>query len=313
MKWGDMTVSHRIALLQWLLPPLIALLVVLYQTVFVGYVHSSWGAEGHYLVEIVFYGIAGPLVTFFVLNWIRRWQDEKERAQRKIREQETRLALVRVEEGKLVAQHLHREVLPNLAYVANKIDHTRNRLLLDSPEPNWADQELKNVTGTLRETIGELRDKIKALRKGLPLQSLSEESNFIEEVRRRATTFGKQHQIEVEVSVRGEGKPLSYGLESALWCVIGEALNNIALHAHAKHVGVELDLSSAEQVVLSIGDDGRGFDPRAWRANPKGLGLIHMQEEVNQGGGTLTVESTPGKGTTITTAFPLWRRVRSHE
>jgi len=305
MKWKDLVVSRRVALLQWVLPALIALWVVLYQTVLVSYLHNQLGHRVHYIVEILFYGAVGPLVTFFVLAWIRRWLVEKERAERKVREQEKRLAFIRLEEGRRVAQHLHREVLPNLAYVANKIDHLRAKLL--GKIPNHVDQELEKATGTLRETIGELRDKINTLRRGLPLQSLREESDFIAEVRRRADSFGKLHQVEVEVSVKGEARPLPYKLESSLWRIIGEALNNIALHAQATRVHLQLDVSDLERVVLCISDDGRGFDPRAWRSDPKGLGLIHMHEEADQGGGSLTVESAPGKGTKITAAFPLLR------
>lgn len=304
MEWKRWLVSRRVALLQWLLPLLIIVWVVIYQTVLVPFVHNTWGPHWHRAMEVLLYGLVGPLVTFFVLAWIQRWLVEKERAERTVREQEQRLTLVREEEGRRTAQHLHREVLPNFAYVANKLDHIRTRLLQD---PAQADQELEKVEDLLREATGELRDKINTLRKGLPLRSLNTESNFLSEVRRRTAEFGKLHQVTVSVQVQGKESPLPYHVETSLWRILGEALNNVALHAQAQHIRLILDLSDPERVTLSVADDGRGFNPQAWRANPKGLGLIHMHEEADLSGGSLAVESAPGRGTRITATLPLQR------
>lgn len=310
MRWKDLIVSRRVALLKWLLPLVIVLWVLLYQSVLVPLVHGTWGMDWHKIMEIALYGAVGPLVTFFVLAWIQRWLVEKERAERKVREQEERLTLVRLEEDRRIAQHLHREVLPNLAYVANKIDHIRGKLLGPKGSEFDPDRELEGVTGTLRETVGELREKINALRKGLPLRS-PEGSDFIAEVRRRAAAFGRQHGVEVSVGVRGEERPLPSGVEVSLWRILGEALGNVALHAQARQVRLELAFDS-DRVTLRVRDDGRGFDARAWRAAPKGLGLIHMREEADEGGGTLEVESAPGAGTEILAAFP-WKGASTRE
>lgn len=304
MEWKQPIVSRRVARLKWLLPFLIVLWVLLYQSILVPLVHNTWGQHWHRVMEILLYGAVGPLVTFFVLAWIQHWLEEKERTERKIREQEKRMALIREEEGRRIAQHLHREVLPNLAYIANKLEHIRGQLL---EEPDQADRELDKVEDLLREATAELRDKINALRQGLPLQSLNAELDFVAEVRRRAREFGKLHQVKVDVSILGERRPLPYAVESALWRILGEALNNVALHAHARHVQLTLDLRDPERVQLQIQDDGQGFDPRVWRANPKGLGLVHMHEETDQWGGTLAVESAPGRGTKITAVLPLPR------
>lgn len=298
-------VSRRVAFLQWALPTLILLFVVLYQTVFVGYIHDLLGAEGHYVVEVVFYGAMGPLVTFFVLAWIRRWLLEKEQIEQTIREQEKRMALIRVEEGKRVAQHLHREVLPNLAYVANKIDHTRTKLLQPQGHCAQADAELTKVTATLRETVGELREKINALRKGLPLVSLKRETNLVEELQRRLEEFKKLLHIDVRISLQGQERGIPHELESSLWRIIGEGLNNVALHAQARQGEIQLDFGNPRQVEVRITDNGIGFDAPAALEHPSGLGLIHMQEETQRHGGSLQVISQRGKGTTIVAVFSL--------
>jgi signal transduction histidine kinase len=66
----------------------------------------------------------------------------------------------------------------------------------------------------------------------------------------------------------------------------------------ASDVTVFLDLSGSSHVVISIKDNGRGFDLET-AAQSDGMGLISMQERVEDYGGTLQVQSTPGQGTTV--------------
>lgn len=305
MNRDELIISRRVTLLQWSLPILIIVLVVLYQTFFVNYIHDILGENVHYIVEVVFYGAMGPLATFLVLTWIRRWLVDKEKMEQKVREQEKRLALIRVEEGKRVAQHLHREVLPNLAYVHTKMDHIQGNLLLPEPDPKPVAQEIVKVMGTLRETIGELRDKINTLRKGSLLKSLKAGSNIAVELQRRADEFQQLLHLDVKIAIKGVQRTLPHELESSIWHIIGEGLNNIALHAQAKQAEVQLDFSDPQQLLLNIVDDGKGFDVGARLTHPTGLGLAHMAEEVDQRGGTLRIDSTKGEGTRIFAVIPL--------
>lgn len=304
MKWKNLMVSQRVARLQWLLPLVIGVVVVLYQSFFVDLVEQLEGHLWHYIVEIIFYGMVGPIVTFFVLMWIRRWLVEKEKAEQKIKEQEQRLALIKLEEGRRVAQHLHREVLPNMAYVANKIAHIRNKLP-PAAANQQLDDEMLTASNTLRDTIGDLRQKINQLRRGVTLHSLKEGSDFLAEVQRRTKEFEKMFQLKFDISIKGDTGNMPFAVESSLWRIIGEALNNIALHADATEVKLTLDFRDPQQVVLVIIDDGEGFNSEATLANGTGLGLLHMQEETGLQSGTLAVQSKPGQGTRITAAFPL--------
>lgn len=308
MKRHNLKVSERVARLQWVLPILIGVIVVAYQSLIVDWIHSVGGHRWHYLVEIIFYGIIGPVVTVFVLAWIRRWLVEKERAEQKIKEQEQRLTRIKLEEGRRVAQHLHREVLPNMAYVANKIAHIRNKLPCEKVNGRL-DEEMLAASSTLRETIGELRQKINLLRRGGTLQSFKQGVNFYEEVQRRMQEFDEMFETRSNLSIKGDPVNMPFKIESSLWRTIGEALNNIALHADASQVRIELDFRDPEQVVLVIVDDGEGFDTEAARSST-GLGLLHMQEEATTHGGTLVVQSKPGQGTRITAAYPLMKEGR---
>lgn len=298
-----MKVHERIALLQWTLPFFIAVIVILYQTFLVDAVHDWQGHEGHYVVEIIFYGVAGPFVTFFVLKWIRIWLVQKDQAEAKLRDHEIKLANFRLEEGKRVAGNLHREILPNLAYAANKIDLTRNQCSRASSLPVRADEELRNVSGTLRDSIRELRAKIGLLREGLSLESLPDEPEFFSALRNYLDEFADVNSINTSFSVVEPAIQVSVELERSIWLILKEALNNVAQHSKASNLVIEINTSSAGQVKLSISDNGIGFDLAQLRGS-EGFGLLHIKEEIDRWGGTLKIDSEAGHGMSIDAKLP---------
>jgi signal transduction histidine kinase len=99
-------------------------------------------------------------------------------------------------------------------------------------------------------------------------------------------------------------------IETACFRIAQEALTNIARHAKAKSVHVNLQLTGNE-LRLSVLDDGRGFDQMALKARPPqcaSLGLVSMMERATLVGGTLDILSSQGGGTRILASFPLrWR------
>ena len=92
--------------------------------------------------------------------------------------------------------------------------------------------------------------------------------------------------------------------EVALLRIGQEALSNVARHGRAEHVDVELR-AQAQELILSVSDDGVGFDPAASAPREDCFGLDGMAERARNAGGTLTVVSSPGHGTTVTTRLPL--------
>jgi signal transduction histidine kinase len=97
---------------------------------------------------------------------------------------------------------------------------------------------------------------------------------------------------------------LSPTAEVALLRIGQEALSNVARHGRAAHVDVELR-AHAQELILSVRDDGIGFDPAASAPREDCFGLDGMAERARNAGGTLTVVSSPGQGTTVTTRLPL--------
>jgi len=97
--------------------------------------------------------------------------------------------------------------------------------------------------------------------------------------------------------------PLTH--EQALFRVVQEALTNVARHAQAARVTVELH-ATPETVTLRVADDGRGFDPAAIQTGST-MGLRGMRERLARLGGTLTVDAVPGAGTRLVACLPRAR------
>src|SRR5206468_1427366 len=101
-----------------------------------------------------------------------------------------------------------------------------------------------------------------------------------------------------------DGDRLPPAVETALYRVTQEALTNVLRHAGAGRVSVVLQ-RPAGQVIVVVEDDGRGFDPESAPAAGPRLGLVGMRERLTLVGGSLTVESAPGRGTTLIAQVPL--------
>jgi len=97
---------------------------------------------------------------------------------------------------------------------------------------------------------------------------------------------------------------LTSEVETTLYRIAQEALNNIAKHARAESVDVILERRS-DQVLLIIEDDGVGFEQTTGRAPHQGFGLLGMQERAALVGATVQIESATGEGTTIIVRLPV--------
>ncbi len=95
-------------------------------------------------------------------------------------------------------------------------------------------------------------------------------------------------------------------VETAVYRIAQEALQNVMKHASAEHVHLRLSVT-AGTVLLEISDDGTGFDPASApeRAGPVGYGLPGMQQRAELLGGQLTTDSSPGRGTVVRLRVPI--------
>jgi signal transduction histidine kinase len=89
----------------------------------------------------------------------------------------------------------------------------------------------------------------------------------------------------------------------AIYRITQEALTNVARHAQATHVDVNLNINNG-QLMLNVQDDGSGFDPNRLTEQEE-LGLAGMRERAYLIGGDLIIESVPGQGTNVQLTLPL--------
>jgi PAS domain S-box-containing protein len=115
--------------------------------------------------------------------------------------------------------------------------------------------------------------------------------------------------VAIDASLAGTVPP---SIQTALYRILQETLTNVSKHAHAKHVSVRLH-HDVRTIQCSIGDDGIGFDLSAVCPNRErsGLGLIGIRERIAALGGTFSIASAPGRGTTLEMKIPLKNSRRS--
>lgn len=118
-----------------------------------------------------------------------------------------------------------------------------------------------------------------------------------------ADEYSRQYQVEVQFdALEIETTRLPAEVETALFRIMQESLTNVALHAQASRVDILLNHRNG-CLVMTIEDNGVGFDPNLI-ANETRLGLFGMRERVDMLGGRLMIESSEGKGTTISVEVP---------
>jgi signal transduction histidine kinase len=115
--------------------------------------------------------------------------------------------------------------------------------------------------------------------------------------------YSRQYPVEVQFdALEIEAIRLPADLETALFRIMQESLTNVALHAQASRVDILLNRRNS-CLVMTIEDNGIGFNPDELE-NGNRLGLFGMRERVVMLGGKLIIESSPGKGTTISVEVP---------
>ncbi|MFF8396502.1 GAF domain-containing sensor histidine kinase [Streptomyces sp. NPDC016172] len=164
-------------------------------------------------------------------------------------------------------------------------------------DPSRAKGELQQVAALAAEAADELRAAVVELR-----PAALDEDGLVATLRTQIQVLDRAHSARVTFAGHGV-KALPASQEEALLRVAQEALHNALRHSGADHVDVSLDRRGGG-AVLRVADDGDGFDPNAVRRAGRHLGLVSMRDRASGAGGTLTVESEPGKGTVIEMEVP---------
>jgi NarL family two-component system sensor histidine kinase LiaS len=229
------------------------------------------------------------------LNLLAEHLEEDEEDLEELRERTSRLsdqvrALAVVEERNRLARELHDSVKQNLFSVAMTASAIRARIEALDGAPIDIREMAQEVERNSKAAQQEMARLIADLRpESLYEQGLAEVLNDY------TLLLGAREHLLIYLDVHGNDKLLPPAVAEALYRVAQEALHNIARHARATRVDVDLRCIP-EQVSLTVEDNGVGFDPSEAH---QGLGLEHMQERMTEVGGVLSVESQPEIGTTV--------------
>ena len=155
--------------------------------------------------------------------------------------------------------------------------------------------EAREATASIRELVASTLQDVRRLALELRPSAL-DDFGLVPAVERLASNLSEQSDLVVDVEARLGDRRLPPEAETALYRIVQEALTNVVKHAAARRVSITFVRKEASAVVV-IEDNGRGFDPAAVRAGA--LGFTGMRERVELVGGRLTVEASPGAGTTL--------------
>jgi len=211
----------------------------------------------------------------------------------RVRQLRSRYAVVFAERSR-VGREIHDTLLQGLVGVALQFDAISEQV---RSSPLAARERLQRVRVEVERYINEARQSIWDLRS--PMLASQE---LPVAIRNAVATLGTGGPPAVEVAVVGRPVRHSPRIEEHVLRVCQEAVSNAIRHAGASQVQVTLAYR-AEGFELSVSDDGDGFDTSD-ASTPGRWGLINMGERAQQVGGTLTIDSTPGRGTRILLRMP---------
>ena len=204
-----------------------------------------------------------------------------------------RLAVL--EERERIGMDLHDGTIQSIYGVGLALENAR-MLLRDNPQV--AEDRLQKAMEDLNHTIRDIRNYILDLR---PRQLHGE--SLIEGLGRLITEF--RQNTKLEVSLAGPKEPLTDLTQvnaMSLFHICQEALANIAKHAKASKVSIDL-WATSERILLEVSDDGQGFELDKVNKTV-GHGLANMLTRVQNVGGDLDISSAPGEGTSILAWVP---------
>ena len=203
------------------------------------------------------------------------------------------------EERARIARELHDEAGQSLTGIVMSVEAAASSL---PPRASVSQERLERAKTLAQDTIEEIRKLVMDLR-----PAALDDLGLMPALRAYAEERLADRGVRVYLEPSKLDQRLPQHVESCLFRVVQEAITNIARHAHARHAHIQLRRRN-RSLTLLVEDDGTGFDMAEILESAdktRALGLLGMQERVALCGGSLQVESTPGKGTRITAELPL--------
>lgn len=201
------------------------------------------------------------------------------------------------EERKRIARELHDETGQALTSLVLGL-----RALHTTTSLEEAHQRTEELLAQARQALDGVHRLALELR-----PSTLDDLGLVPALRQCTSDFSRNLRIPINFEARGFRGRLQPHVEIALYRIVQEALTNIAKHAQATQISVTLE-HNGESVRAMVTDNGRGFDLKAILDSgdlDRGLGLFGMQERASLLGGSFTIDTDLGRGTSICVEVPL--------
>ena len=244
------------------------------------------------LTLVVF--LATAIITGQLASALRQRAEQARSRERELRllyEQAQELASL--QERQRLARELHDSVSQALYAIGLGAHTAREAIASDS------EQALASIDYVLALAEAGLAEMCALIFEFCP-ESLEIEG-LVAALTKQVAVLRTRYKLNVEADL-GEEPDLSMEMKHALYRIAQEALHNIVKHARASVVVLRL-ARQANEIILQVRDNGRGFDQAGHF--PGHLGLRSMHERVSKMGGTLTIESVPGQGTCVGVRMPI--------
>lgn len=221
----------------------------------------------------------------------KRHQMEREAHMQLLNELTCRLVNVQEEERRHLSGELHDQVGANLATI--NLNLRRISKMSPVPDPQRLKGLLTETGSLLADTISSIRDYCADLR-----PAILDYSGLVPALEELVQRFGRHCDIVTHLRQENLQERLPPQIESMLFRIVQEALTNCAKHSNAATIEVAVSQQD-RKVVLTVADDGNGFDPLQLGTHQMGMGLLTMSERAAMMGGKLSIISGTGKGTRI--------------
>jgi signal transduction histidine kinase/DNA-binding CsgD family transcriptional regulator len=205
-----------------------------------------------------------------------------------------RLILEEEEEHRLVAVEVGSDFAQKLANLLAEMTVLEKELL-------QVDPKFGTRLRILRKQVAKISADARALSERLH-PSVLEENDLIKAIQEECTRFSRRRRINVQLVSQNVPEEVPGYVAFSLYRILQESLCNVATHARTRRVHVSLTGGNG-LIRLSIRDKGVGFDPASVQ-NRKGLGLAGIQERTRLIRGKCTVDSAPGRGTSVSVEVP---------
>lgn len=201
------------------------------------------------------------------------------------------------DERKRIARELHDETSQSITSLLINLELVRQHL----PEQSELQERIRITKEIAQRTLDETRRLMLDLR-----PSVLDDLGLVPALRWFVSQRVQPLGLPVDFQVAGLDRRLSEQLETALFRIMQEAITNAVKHAKAQQLKVQLKRSSG-RIIGIVQDDGIGFTadkPAGRSSEERGYGLFGMQERAALVGGSVKLESAPGKGTTVRVSVP---------